>query len=313
MDQIAFREKTLVIGMNLTTLPTFFILGAAKAGTTTLYDVLKQHPQVYMPFTKEPLFFSNDKYFKKGVGWYTQTFFSGAEAFPARGEATPHYLYWSHKVAPRIYSTQAQAAKLIVIFRDPVQRAYSGYWDAVKDGQENETFETALALEPSRLEANYGTFQQTGQMLYGYFQGGCYATLLKPFLDIFSREQFLFILQDDLKTEFVATIRNLFKFLQIEENLPIQPAQNNPASLPRNQAFHNWLKKQNNVREWFKAFIPLNLRYLVKQKLLNANLRSVKYPAMKPETEAVLRTRYIDENLALSKIINRDLSAWLPR
>ena len=101
--------------------------------------------------------------------------------------------------------------------------------------------------------------------------------------------------------------------MQIDEGISIQPAQNNPASLPRSQAFHNWLKKQNSVREWFKAFIPLNLRYRVKQKLLNANLRPAKYPAMKPETEAILRAHYAEENMALSKMINRDLSAWLPK
>ena len=172
-----------------------------------------------MSFIKEPLFFSNDNYYDKGLEWYARNFFHGAEVFSTRGEATPNYLYWSEKVAPRISISENQPSKFVVIFRDPVQRAYSWYWNSVKDGRENETFEAALALEPSRLDSNHEVFQTTGQMLYGYYQGGRYAALLKPFLDIYSREQFLFILQDDLKTEFVATSRNLFKFLQILEIL----------------------------------------------------------------------------------------------
>ena len=303
----------MVLTLNLTTGPNFFIIGAAKAGTTTLYEVLKQHPQVYMSFIKETLFFSNDNYYEKGLEWYTRNFFSGAGGFAARGEATPNYLYWSNKVATRIRVFENEPTKFVVILRDPVQRAYSWYWNSIKDGRENETFENALALEQDRLEANREVFQRSGQMLYGYFQGGCYATLLKPFLDNFSREQFIFILQDDLKTEFVDTCENLLKFLRVDENIPIKQSRNNIASMPRNRTFHYLLKRQNNVTEWLKNIVPLKLRYLVKQKLLNANLRSLKYPPINPDTEKILRVRYADENIALGKIINRDLSAWLPK
>lgn len=299
--------------MNPTTLPTFLIIGAAKAGTTTLYDVLKQHPKVYMPIVKEPLFFSKESYFEKGVDWYAQTFFRGADAFPTRGEATPHYLYWSDKVASRISDMLVPSIKLIVIFRDPVHRAYSWYWNSVKEGKETESFETALELEPSRLATFHKQFLSSGQMLYGYFRGGCYASLLKPFLDKFPLEQFFFILQDDFKNNPDAAARNLFKFLSIDENVSIQFTQKNMAALPRNRVLHDWLSKQGGAREWFKKVIPLNLRYIVKQRLLNANLRPIKYPVMNPETEASLRARFVDENLALGKMINRDLSSWLPK
>ena len=110
-------------------LPNFLIIGAAKSGTTALYDLLKQHPQVYLPFDKEPLFFSRDDYFAQGAEWYAERYFKEGESFRARGEATPHYLYWAEKVAPRIARTfGGRPPKFIAIFRDPVQRAYSWYW-----------------------------------------------------------------------------------------------------------------------------------------------------------------------------------------
>ena len=68
--------------MNFTKLPNFFLIGAAKAGTTSLYDILKQHPQVYLPFQKEPMFFSNDNNFNRGMEWYSHTFFQQAAVLP---------------------------------------------------------------------------------------------------------------------------------------------------------------------------------------------------------------------------------------
>ena len=303
----------MVSTLNSKRLPDFFILGAAKAGTTTLYDVLRKHPQVYMPVVKEPMFFSKDQYYEKGLDWYARTFFSGAEKFQTRGEASPHYLYWSEKVAPRLSKIPGQPIKLIVSLRDPVYRAYSGYWDSVREGQENEIFEKALALEAERLESRQSALQSAGLMHFGYYLGGCYATLLKPFLEFFPMDSFFFLLQNDLHTNYRKTCQDLFKFLNIDENIAVQPVQKNMAAMPRNRTIHTWLKKQNGLREWLKMFIPLQTRYQVKQKLLNANLTPAKYPPMNNETEAALRLRYCDEMMALNPIINRDLSAWLPK
>ena len=71
-------------------LPNLFILGAAKAGTTTLFEQLRQLPYVYFPFSKEPLFFSQDALFEKGMSWYADTFYKEAKGFSVRGDASPH-------------------------------------------------------------------------------------------------------------------------------------------------------------------------------------------------------------------------------
>jgi Sulfotransferase family len=73
-------------------MPNLFIIGAAKAGTTALYDYLAQHPQVFLSPDKEPMYFSRDEYYARGPDWYEHLYFRGAENYPVRAEAPPHYL-----------------------------------------------------------------------------------------------------------------------------------------------------------------------------------------------------------------------------
>ena len=129
-------------------MPNLFVIGAAKAGTTALYDYLAQHPDVFLSRVKEPMFFSREENYAKGLDWYEGAYFQGAEHYPVRAEATPHYLYWSEKVAPRIKEAYAERlVKFVASFRDPVSRAYSWYWNMVREGREDLEFEEALRVE----------------------------------------------------------------------------------------------------------------------------------------------------------------------
>jgi len=103
--------------------PNLFILGAAKSGTTSLYHYLSKHPDVYFPRNKEPQFYCNEDHFSRGQDYYLRTFFSGAEKYPVRGDATPHYLYYE-KVADRLKALpNANQLRFVVILREPVARA----------------------------------------------------------------------------------------------------------------------------------------------------------------------------------------------
>jgi hypothetical protein len=295
------------------TLPNFLIIGAAKAGTTTLFELLKQHPQVYLPFFKEPMFFSHDDNYRRGADWYVRTYFKRAAASLARGEATPHYLYWSEKVAPRIRQVYGEAAiKFIVIFRDPVRRAYSWYWNMVKEGREELPFEAALEQEARRLHENNANLQRTGVMTYGYVRGSSYASALQPFLDIFPHRDFLFLLQENLNQDFSETMRGLLEFLELDPSILPRPISSNPASLPRSRRMQDFLRRQSGFREFLKGVFPLRLRNPVKTALLQFNARPVEYPNLDPVLEAKLRVRFAPEVRRLEKMIDRDLSAWLP-
>jgi hypothetical protein len=295
-------------------LSNFLIIGAAKAGTTTLFDLLKQHPQVYLPFNKEPMFFSHDDNYQRGPEWLFRTYYQRAAGFPARGEATPHYLYWSEKVAPRIRQVFGQKAiKFIVIFRDPVARAYSWYWNMIKEGREELPFKAALEQEPRRLQEHQDKLQQAGAMTYGYAHGSCYASALRPFLDLFPRQDFLFLLQEDLDNNFPTTVQVLLEFLDLDSGIQLRPVSSNQATLPRSSRVQGWLRNQSGFQDFLMGFFPLRLRYAIKTKLLQANARLVQYPRLDPALEAELRLRFAPEVRRLQEMIDRDLSAWLPR
>lgn len=293
-------------------LPTFFIIGAAKAGTTTIFDLLKQHPQVFLPFVKEPMFFSHDDNFARGLDWYLNTYFKGSDLYTACGEATPHYLYWSEKSAQRIRNAYlGNKVKLIVVLRDPVARAYSWYGNMLKDGIEELSFEDALRMEESRLKENWIELQRTGSMQYGYFRGGCYSSLLKPFLELFPKNDFLFILQEDIIENHDQLIERLLSFIGVDTNIKIGSIKSNSAAMPYNSFLHRWLRQRSMIKDYLKKILPFELRYKLKVSVMNANLKPVKIPEMEIEIKKSLSKRYENEVLLLQTITGRDLSRWL--
>jgi len=123
-------------------LPNFFILGSAKSGTSTLYSELIKHPNIFLAANKEPMFFSSDEKYEKGINWYLDNFFKASGRKRVRGEATPHYLYWADKVAPRMSEHfEEDKVHFAVILRNPVERAYSWYWNMIREGNEKKDFE----------------------------------------------------------------------------------------------------------------------------------------------------------------------------
>jgi len=297
--------------MNREVLPTFFIIGAAKSGTTTLFDSLRQHPQIYLPINKETRFFSHEERYEKGIGWYLETYFKDAQNYPARGDASTHYLYWSEKVAPRIHQVYPEGnVKFIAIFRDPIQRAYSYYWHMVREGWEILTFEEALLSETERLKAHWNRVHRNGVQHYGYFRGGCYASNLKPFFTYFSENNFLFLLFDDLKQDFNTTIQRVIDFLEIDTSVEVKPSVSNPAAMPRSMRLHKYLREPSGLKNVIKIFFPSIIRFKLKKVIRRLNLKRITYPPLDDELILNLKSRYKHDIKQLETIIDRDLSAW---
>lgn len=291
--------------------PNFFILGAAKSGTTSLYEILKHHPQIHMSFVKEPMFFSRDDYYANGIEWYGRTFFPEAPKTRWRGEASPHYLYWADKVAPRIRaSLESKDLRFVVALRDPVTRAYSWYWNMIKEGEEKLSFEEALALEEERLQ-QHEDLQIRGSMIYGYQKGSLYANQIREYLRHFPKAQFFFILQEDLQNPQSPALQSLYSFLNIEPQTSTL-VKSNPSVQPRLPKLQSWLRNNSPIKEVFKRVIPFGLRHSVKTYLMEKNSRAFSYPPMLAETQAMLRSRFAEEVSELQSLIDRDLSHWLP-
>jgi hypothetical protein len=296
---------------NFDRMPNLFIIGAAKAGTTALYHYLCQHPQIFLSRVKEPMFFSREECYARGLDWYEGEYFEGAEDYPVRAEATPHYLYWSEKVAPRIKEVYGKRpVTFIVSFRDPVLRAYSWYWNMVREGREGLDLDEALRVEECRLEQNRHELYQLGSMVYGYSAGSRYASLLQPYLEIFSLENFFFVFQDDLKSRVNETCEEIFKFLDIEPSIHINTSNSNPAAMPRSRLVHKTLRQRSLFKEFIKPFIPTRVRRPLKSTLMQANLKETPYVPLDPQLAHELKLSYRPEIEQLEKITGRDLSSW---
>jgi hypothetical protein len=195
-------------------LPDFLILGAQKAGTTALYAYLRWHPAVTGPSWKEVSFF--DRHWRRGVSWYRGQ-------FPLRrsgrlvGEASPGYLF--HPLAPERVLATVPDARLIVLLRDPVDRALSHYHHEVALGREPLSFEDALGAEEERTRGEEERMRRDGSYFshawwdYTYVARGRYAEQLERWLAAFPPEQLLVLASEELAADTGGSYRRVLQFL----------------------------------------------------------------------------------------------------
>lgn len=296
--------------MDAERLPNFFIIGAAKSGTTSLFELAGEHPGVFASKKKEIKFFSNDERYKNGIDWYAQNHFSDSNGFPVRMEASPAYLTWSEKVAPRIKAAyRGRPPRFAVIFRDPVKRAYSHYWDRVRQGDETLSFPEAIHAEESRIKENWDDLYYHGNGLYGYFRAGCYATRLKPYLEAFPLEQFFFLLQEDLQNHFERSMNALFNFLELDGLKSLQPVKRNQSAIPRDRGLFSMYSriKQSKMGGSLRHLLPRSMKLFIRHKVI---VRPLRYPPIENDIAAQLYSRYLGEVKQLESILGRNLSHW---
>jgi hypothetical protein len=195
-------------------LPNALIIGAAKAGTTSLFDWLSQHPQVAPSRIKEVKFFDHN--FSRGPNWYRAQF-SPQRHHKLILEASPSYL-WNVPVPGRVRALLG-APKLIVLLREPVDRAYSHYAMKVRQGFETLSFEDALEAEPQRLAALADRAASGGEAFLGpqerfaYLAESRYHEQIERWLAVFPKDQLLFIRSEDLFRDPAAVLANTQAFL----------------------------------------------------------------------------------------------------
>jgi Sulfotransferase domain len=208
-------------------LPDFLVIGTAKSGTTTLHGWLSEHPFVEPAVKKEVHFFDYDWY--RGVDWYRQHFPSrrDRDAFAREhgrpfltGEASPTYI--SHEWAPGRIRKLLPHAKLIVAFRNPVDRAYSQFQMSRREDEEPfESFADAVAAEESRLRPEHE--RQRREPRYNSWPLGCwsylwrssYAEQIERWLTLFPREQFHFVATEGLEAEPQKALDDVYAFLDL--------------------------------------------------------------------------------------------------
>jgi len=197
-------------------LPNFLCVGAQKVGTTTLHEILVQHPDIYFPEIKETHFFDIEERYKKGVEWWIKEYFYEYKGEKIVREVTPMYMY--HEKAPkRIFRTLGKNVKLVFILRNPVDRAYSHYLMSYGRGYETESFEKAIKLEGERLKID-----EFHRSHFSYIDRGYYAKQIKRYLNFFPRKNMFFIVfETDFKKNRERTIKSLLEFLEIDTEVTL--------------------------------------------------------------------------------------------
>lgn len=264
-------------------LPDFFLIGAPKAGTTALYEAIRQHPSIYMPALKEPQFFTTDQRrwrIKNPVRYLA--LFSSATAEQTIGEASTSYLS-SPAAASRIQKN-VPGAKLIAVLRHPVERFRSSYWYYVVRG-----WEPARSLEEA-IENAYriGDFPSRRHLVFGL-----YHAQLSHWYPLFPPEQIRIYLYEELRSDPQAVLRDLFGFLGVDPHFNAVIPETNVTQAPRSRRLHRLMR---DLPRPFDGLRRLNM---------------VSPPPMRTETWDLLLDYYRPDIEQLQALIDRDLSHWL--
>ncbi|MEM8502897.1 MAG: sulfotransferase domain-containing protein [Cyanobacteria bacterium P01_D01_bin.1] len=293
--------------------PNFLIIGAAKAGTSSLYHYLNEHPQVFMSPVKEPRFFAPELYtdylkdpYRSGAKEHRSSpmtleeylaLFAGVSDETAIGEASTEYLYVSK--TPERIKAQLPDVKIIAVLRDPAERAYSAFCYQVRDGCEHLSFEEALAQEDSRR------VEKKRWPGWHYKRVGFYYEQIKRYFDLFEREQIKIYLNENLQADSGAVVQDACRFLNIEDTFTPDLTHRNVSAIPKNMALQNLLIKDNPLKTLVRPFIPVGLRKSIRSQ----NLK--KKPALSPDIRQALIADYREDILQLQALIQKDLSSWL--
>jgi len=289
--------------------PNFLIIGAAKSGTTALYQYLKQHPQVFMPALKEPRFFAHenrppdwrgpgDEIYRAATVTNLVQYvglFHGADGARAAGEASTQYLYMER--APERIRHYAPRARLVAILRDPAEVAHAVFLHKRREGFEpHRSFERALEEEDARVRDGWSPF-------WFYRRRGFYYEHLRRYFDAFPREQLKVFVYDDFKRDPRGVMRELYRFIDVDDSFePDMTHRPNVSGVPRSRALYRWLEK-SSARE-----APPGLKRKLLSRLRDWNLPK---PRLAPETRARLVEGYREDILKLQDLLGRDLSRWL--
>jgi hypothetical protein len=194
-------------------LPDAMIIGAMKSGTSSLHYYLTQHPQVIAPLRKEVHYF--DLNFGRGEAWYRANFGRAGQG-GLNLDSSPYYLF--HPQVPQRAHALVPDARLIVLLRDPVRRAYSHYWHERDKGREPLSFEDAIAAEPDRISRDHerlvrGEIERSeAHQYFSYLARGRYAEQLERWLRVYPREQLLVLRFEDLAQEPLPVLYGALRF-----------------------------------------------------------------------------------------------------
>jgi hypothetical protein len=279
--------------------PNLFIVGAAKAGTTSLYEHLKQHPDVFMSAEKEPHFFSQVDPLPSRRGLFNHVsdrseylaLFREGETFPIRGEASTSYL-WDKATPTRIAAVQPDA-RIIMMLREPVARAYSHYLNDVREGVDRRPFLEGIREDLASSRKGWGVTPL-------YVDLGMYCEQVARYFDVFRRDRCLVLFFEEFVSDVQSAMRSVCDFLDLQQ-MEFKPEKRNV------YAEVNWLGRlllQNpTARVWSRKLVPRWSRALAHR----LSLRPGRKPPLDVAARKLLIELYDGQSGCLERLLGRSV------
>jgi Sulfotransferase domain len=302
-------------------LPDFFIVGHAKSGTTALYEMLRAHPQIYVPARKEPWYFASELHERTPPrpGGTPRTleeysaWFEGAQDGQRIGEASALYL-WSHTAAARIAEVRPDA-RIIAILREPASFLYSLHLQFIESYIEVEPdFRKAIPLESERREGKSMPRHTYWPQALMYSDHVRYVEQLRRYHEAFSPQQVLVLVYEDFRADNEATVRQVLRFLDVDDSQPVVQREANPTVRVRSGRAHQTLHAlsvgHGPVSQTLKAAIKGVTPRKLRRDVLRGAKRNLLFSEPRPPDEQFmleLRGRFKSEVAALSSYLDRDL------
>jgi hypothetical protein len=311
--------------------PNFFLVGASKAGTTSLYNYLSQHPQIFMSPVKEPHFFADEvrkenfapenrkkldrweaafrDYLRSPMStrfpsgpvsdWHDYLkLFQCAGDRPVIGEASPCYL-WS-RTAPGNIAAQFPDAKIVMVLRNPAERAFAQHLHTL-------SFATVpISFQEQMDAARRSTRRQIGD-LYPFLEFGFYGEQIERYFNLFARDKIAIFLYEEFRSDPLNLIRNIFRFLGVDETfVPDMSERHMTARVPRSFGLNRFLR-QSGIRDLAGTLVSPALRGVMS----TAVFRPRTAMALDPLDRTRLVDFYRDDIGKLSTLLGKNLSEWL--
>ena len=296
-------------------LPNFLIVGAAKSGTSSLHNYLNQHLEVFMPSynsegmkVKEPRFLIKDlvKHRLHNGVWTWEEYkslFNDVIDEKVIGESTVLYLYYYKDAIKNIKEKLGNDVKIIIMLRNPTDRAYSAFQHVSRGFKEQNSFEESLEMEDGRLER-----EENLTPMVMYKDMGMYYEMVKSYQENFSDVHV--IIFDDFRDNTENQMKKIYQFLGISDNKNIdyETRHNVGGKRWKNDKMKHLLMRKNPIKSIFKKIIPKGLRRGIRNNLVSASTNKV--PPMKNHTRIMLNDFFREDVKKLSILLNRDLKHW---
>lgn len=314
-----------------TNYPNFFVIGVAKAGTTSLYHMLGSHPDIYLTPIKETNYFARKdldfEHFRPDfkhnttidVGAYISegmkkqihcanvtekehylALYQPANKKKALGEICNSYIFCPH-ASEEIYK-EFPKAKIIVMLRNPIERAFSGYIMNLREGKTlTKTFLEEIKRDESLSPRGWG-------ITFNYLEMGNYYSQLKRVYDFFPKDQVAIYLYDDYKFDKKSVMKDMYAFLGVDTNFfPETDKKVNEAGLPRFKYLNYFIAQTGFLRKWARSVLGERGKKIVSKMMYSAD----NLPKITSEEREYLINYYREDVEKLSSLLGKDLSHWL--